>query len=521
MIKKMPKPAFLGCLLTTLVIGPFFDFARGGAPLALPNVDRGIFAALATDCTIFAAANGNDANDGTKHVDGTIHPKTMIGAAASTVPGSVVCLLSGRYELPYSFVPPHGGSSSSWITYKNYGDGDVLLVWTGGFTAVPMININSMAVPPTPYLQFIGLTLDGQGTALDGFFCRGNSSVRFYDNVISNTGGSGIGTQNCDYVTADHNIIAHNGYIPAGADPNIAQYYSWTSGISFNINQCSSSYDGLHLIISNNIVVGEVDQSPNHMDVNGRHTDGGGIILDYDTDTAPPAVSCPYPPGALIVNNIVYGNGGQCIAANQVSNFWVVNNTCYKNDLDLSAEPSIGEFDSQNSTNGHFVNNISIAWQPTHAAYVQAGTNSNVYYFKNLYFGSSCNFACSDATQWFSGDPVLANTPYFDDAASADGQYKTARPPSAGTPTDHASAAQRCSGMMVPTCGIVSGFGLASSNSPAYNAGIDPTTDSFLSARMSANLKAEMQSYIHADINGRTRTAGVNWDLGALAHRVD
>ena len=74
---------------------------------------------------------------------------------------------------------------------------------------------------------------------------------------------------------------------------------------------------------------------------------------------------------------------------------------------------------------------------------------------------------------------------------------------------------------MAPTCGIVSGFGLASSNSPAYNAGIDPTTDSFLSARMSANLKAEMQSYIHADINGRTRTAGVNWDLGALAHRVD
>src|SRR5437762_555066 len=203
MIKIMPKPAFLGCLLTSLVIGPFFDFARGGAPLALPNDDRGIFAALATDCTIFAAANGNDANDGTKHVDGTIHPKTMIDPAAS--------------------------------------------------------------------------------------------SVRFYDNVISNTGGSGIGTQNCDYVTADHNIIAHNGYIPAGADPNIAQYYSWTSGISYNINQCSDSYDGLHLIIANNIVVGEVDQSPNHKDANGRHTDGGGIILDYDTDTAPPVITCPYP----------------------------------------------------------------------------------------------------------------------------------------------------------------------------------------------------------------------------------
>src|SRR6266513_3593375 len=219
-------------------------------------------------------------------------------------------------------------------------------------------------------------------------------------------GGSGIGTQNCDYVTADHNIIAHNGYIPAGADPNIAQYYSWTSGISYNINQCSDSYDGLHLIIAHNIVVGEVDQTPNHKDANGRHTDGGGIILDYDTDTAPPVITCPYPPGALIANNIVYVNGGQCIAANQVSNFWIVNNTCYKNGLDLSEEPSIGEFDSHDSTNGHFVNNISVAWQAAHPAYVQAGVNSDIYYFKNLYFGSSFGFACSDATHWFSGDPL-------------------------------------------------------------------------------------------------------------------
>ena len=520
MIKETPNPVFLGCLLTSLVIGPFFGFAHSGAPLALPSVNRGIFAALATDCTIYAAANGNDSNDGSNHADGTIHPKTLIGAAAATVPGSVVCLLSGRYELPYTFAPPHGGSSSSWITYKNYGDGDVLLVWTGGFIAAPMINLSSIAAPPTPYVQFIGLTLDGQGTALDGFFCQGNSSVRFYGNVISNTGGSGIGTQNCDYVTADHNIIAHNGYIPAGVDPNIAQYYSWTSGISYNINQCSDSYDGLHLIIANNIIVGEVDQSPNHKDANGRHTDGGGIILDYDTDTAPPAITCPYPPGALVANNIVYGNGGQCISANEVTNFWIVNNTCYKNGLDLSEEPSIGEFDSHNSTNGHFVNNVSVAWQATRPAYVQAGTNSDIYYFKNLYFGSNCSFACSDTTRWFSGDPQFVNAPYFDGTATADGQYKTARPPSAGTPTDHVSPPQRCTGM-VPTCGIVSGFGIASPASPAYNTGIDPTTDSFLSARMSANLKAEMQHYIYADIRGRTRTAGVNWDLGALAHKVD
>jgi hypothetical protein len=74
MIKKMPGPLFLGCMLTSLVIGPVFDFARGGAS-TLQSVNRGIFATLATDCTIYAAANGNDANDGSKHADGTISQK--------------------------------------------------------------------------------------------------------------------------------------------------------------------------------------------------------------------------------------------------------------------------------------------------------------------------------------------------------------------------------------------------------------------------------------------------------------
>src|SRR6202030_811650 len=40
----------------------------------------------------------------------------------------------------------------------------------------------------------------------------------------------------------------------------------------------------------------------------------------------------------LIINNVVYGNGGRCIEAYVVTNFWIVNNTCYKNNLD----PSIG-----------------------------------------------------------------------------------------------------------------------------------------------------------------------------------
>src|SRR2546430_12722425 len=54
-----------------------------------------------------------------------------------------------------------------------------------------------------------------------------------------------------------------------------------------------SLHDALPIYIaSNNIITGEYDGSSNH-------TDGNGIILDLGSNTPP----------ALIINNVVYGNG--------------------------------------------------------------------------------------------------------------------------------------------------------------------------------------------------------------------
>src|SRR5256886_16719023 len=90
-----------------------------------------------------------------------------------------------------------------------------------------------------------------------------------------------------------------------------------------------SLHDALPIyIVSNNIITGEFDGSSNH-------TDGNGIILDLGGNTPP----------ALIINNVVYGNGGRCIQANVATNFWFVNNTCYKNNLD----PSLGNAGSLTS----------------------------------------------------------------------------------------------------------------------------------------------------------------------------
>jgi hypothetical protein len=428
-------------------------------------------ASTSTDCTLFASPSGSSSNSGTS----PSAPKSFSAAAAASVPGSVVCLLGGTYNLSSSFNPPNSGSPSSWIVYKNYDTTPVNFVWTGAADASAMFRFNGGGFPSNPaYLEFRGFNLNGNGNAADGFFCRGSHHLRFIGNSISNTGGSGIASIDCDYLTADHNLINHNGYIPAGtANP---QWYSWTSAISFNSNQWFDSYPGFHNIIANNIIAGEVDQSSNH-------TDGNGIILDLSNGSYTPSTANT--PPALIVNNLVYGNGGACVVAFVVTNFWMVNNTCFKNDLDTS-EANFGSFVPHDSHDGYIINNIAVAYSSGHPPYAQSGTVTNVTYFADLYFGSTNNFSYSDPSQFIQADPLFLNPPSL-----GANQYSSALAPS-----------------------LLSNALSLLPLSPAFNRGIDPSSISGLNASLVSDLK----KYIYADINGKSRPQGGGVDLGAVQH---
>lgn len=108
-MKDYLKLLFCFSAVVTLTLSPFLDLARGGTPAAPLRVNPGIHAVLATDCTLFAAANGNDSNSGSS----PSAPKTFQGAANAAVPGSVVCLMGGRYQLSCTFYVPSSGTPSA------------------------------------------------------------------------------------------------------------------------------------------------------------------------------------------------------------------------------------------------------------------------------------------------------------------------------------------------------------------------------------------------------------------------
>jgi hypothetical protein len=418
----------------------------------------------AADCTLYASPLGNDSNSGTNPAV----PKTLLGAASETRPGSVVCLLAGTYQLSSTFYPPTSGTPSAWIVYRNYGDGDVNIVWNGGPSAPDqmIIKMGDGKFPSGPaYLEFRGLKLDGQTHAIAGFFGFGSHHLRFIGNTITNTGGAGISTVLCDYLTSDHNIVYRNGY-----------RYGWTSGISYNSNQWFDSYAGFHNIISNNIIVGEYDSSD-------KHTDGNGIILDLSNRSY--RYSSANTPPALLINNVVYGNGGRGIHTYVVTNFWVVNNTCYKNGLDRAMDyaPS---FSTNSSKDGFFINNIAVAWNSKNTGFAQYQSNDNIRYYTNLSFGSSNNFNSPDPAQFMQTDPLFVNPPDFHPVA--DGQYATVLAP------------------------WLLGNGLSLlPTSPARGRGIDPSNLPNLPSAIVTDLK----KYIYRDINGSPRPQGGGLDLGA------
>src|SRR5436853_575928 len=458
--------------------------AAGTAPLSYQWNKNGAAISGATSSTYATAATTSSDNGAqfTVDVSNTAGSVTSAGAtltvnaASSPLQVTITQLPGGAMASSYNAALSASGGSSpyTWsllsgalpngLSVNVGGTISGTPILTGSFSFTVQVQDAKGATASRPSLTIT--LLNGQGNALDGFFCSGSHHLRFIGNSVSNTGGSGVSTVHCDYITADHNLVSHNGYIPSNAS-NVS-WWSWTSGISLNSSQWFDTYSGLHNIISNNTVVGEFDNTSNH-------TDGNGIILDLGGNTPP----------TLILNNLLYGNGARCIQPNYVQNFYIINNTCYKNDLDPS-EPNFPSFGTNGASNGYIVNNIAYAWNSRYHAYGEYNGSSNIFFYTNLLYGASYNFSYSDPSQFIQADPLFVSAPSL-----TQGGYSSAMPASQlGTALT-----------LLPL-------------SPAYSRGIDPSTLSGMASAIVSDLK----KYIYTDINGKARPQVGSVDLGAYQH---
>ena len=424
-------------------------------------------------CTLFASPSGPDTNSGLD----VAHPKTLQGAANATVPGSVVCLEAGTYNRSSPFVPPQSGTAAQWIVYRAYGDGQVNFVWTGTYDASPMIQLgtSSTVFPNGPsYLEFRGLNFDGNAYyAADGIYCRGGHHINLIGNHFSHLGSAGYGDKRCDYTNLIGNTVWDSGYVPVGTP--VPQYYGWSSGISLNSHQWYDTYSGFHSIVANNIISGEYDRST-------HHTDGNGIILDLSNGTYTPSTANT--PPALIINNVIYGNGGDCIQPFIVTNYYVVNNACFKNNLDTSLGIT-GSVVTHSAHDGYYINNIAYSYDPAYYTYGREGTLiSNDYHYYNLYWNAGLsNLPQQAADHWINADPLFLSPPVL-----AVGGYVRAPDPQT----------------------IGNSFTLQA-GSAARGYGIDATTV----AGLPPQIVADMAPWFYTAINGTARAHGGACDLGA------
>ncbi len=465
-VRSTLLPLVLLPLVLTWLLAPLFGIHM--SPIALADRPRtapaaAVLAVIASDCTLYASPSGSATNSGTS----PSNPLTLKAASSKAVPGSVVCLLAGTYNLTAPLYLSKGGTASAYIKYTSYDSANQAVIRWSGSAQDDMFQINNNAA----YLEFNSLKFIGNDVATRGIYCsRGSHHIRIIRNTINRAGVTGIAAIGCDYVTVDGNMVHRSGYGKG-----------WGSGISLHGMVWHNQAAGFHSFVVNNIISGSYDGSSNH-------SDGNGIIMDDGETAATPPV--------LIANNLVYMNGGRCIHIYLNHSKWVINNTCYANSLDGEiggGTGSVGEYSTLDASKVYFINNVVKAWTKGYP-FLQYNS-SEIKYYRNTYYGGKGLRGISSTV---ANDPAQLRevAPQFVDPIkldpTADGQYRNALHPNQ----------------------VGNRFTLQA-DSPLINAGIDPRTV----PGMTAEIKAGIEQYVLKDLQGTARPQGSGFDIGAYEYR--
>ena len=447
--RGLGRLVLVASLLTLATSGSAVGSGLGASGKSAPSKTR------TAGCTLYVAPNGTANNAGTS----PSRPLTIAAANSRSVPGSVICVAAGSYTT--GLVQVHSGSSSAWIVWRSY-DGTPVIHWDPHQSHNLIFKVSDGAA----YVAFRGLAFDGASIATAAVGCYNHSHhVRVVDSTIRYMGSAGISAVGCDYLTIVGNTVYRFG-------DNVG----WSSGISLNWSSGAFWYDqapGFHNVIADNFITGGVDNS-------SHHSDGNGIILDLGGNISP----------TLVTDNVVYMNGGRGITTLQTTGkVYVVNNTLYKNGLDLRMA-GIGEAAPNSSANQVWANNAVYAWQPRYTYQLLGGSTGIMYRRDSSFGGLGTKYLpqpiAANAAEVASANPRFTAAP--DVNPSADGQWRN--PP---TPAS-----------------LAGGLSLAA-DSPLVGAGVDPRTLPGLDPAMLAGI----DKWAMTAINGKARPVGGAFDVGA------
>ncbi len=357
-----------------------------GLPLGLLLV-TGIFVAIPLSATsqtgkqIYVdAAKGNNANSGSQQ-----SPLKTIGAATGKLsPGTTVYVNNGTYN--ESIGIGASGNSAAWITFQ------------AAPGQKPVINAKGSGFRITGnYIKINGFDISASENGIEA---NNSHHLQITNNVVHDSGCSGIGGVRTDYLLIENNVTYRNSFTSPWQCSGIGIYQA----VDFDNN------GGFHNIIRGNIsYANENKVKPRG---GGPITDGNGIILDdfRNTQKIVPGGKVPYRASTLVENNIVFGNGGRGIHIFESDNITVRNNTSYKNLRTPGMGRGNAEINAARSKNSFISNNIAYAADPSFLAFNDVYTSGDRWE-NNLAFGGTVSVGKNNSNAVFSSTNIVGKDP--------------------------------------------------------------------------------------------------------------
>jgi hypothetical protein len=377
-----------------------------------------------TGKSYYVSPDGADSNNG----GSSAFPlKSFTKVLTMIKPGDIVYVMPGTYTASgapiLNLLPEHSGEADKDITFKAYDPANKPRLSAGGRNVWNAIVVNAS------YVVLDGLELEGYNATLDSLTAyniaynqKYGSNTDWAEAAAYNTNGitiggprtdskkphhvtvrnctvhdfpgGGVGCQQGDYVTIEHNRIYNNAWYNMYA----------CSGISILTPVNTDNATGYKNFIRGNVVYNNMCKIPWTATKNFTLSDGNGIIIDVNNEPASDGVATgqgEYTGRTLVCNNVTYGNGGSGIHSFKAYHVDIVNNTAYHNTRKYD-DGTYAEIWTNQCKDVNLVNNIMYA-RPGGLCNMRAGNATEVYDY-NLCFGGKIN---TTGTHDKNADPLF------------------------------------------------------------------------------------------------------------------